>query len=312
MPECYTHVRVATKALMRCGFTVGSQQAFVAGANGPDPFYMYKKWAKRPSPDLPALAAQMHREKTCDFIVTLLQYAITPQQQSYALGYITHYITDCTLHPYICAMSKSGMPYAGKAGQAKMEAALDSSLYYLDYRSRTVPAEAGAPVLLGEELAQVTTLLHDVILHVYRQDVPALVLADTYHDNFVVHKFMRSRTGLRKLWARLFAGHYRDRRSQSGIWVRMQPARPLANLPVEWQHPYTNEALNATLDEILLLAEQTSTAAMVAAMRYWLEEISEETLRKIIQNNNCYTGLPNEATGNINRDEIKEMDVEKR
>ena len=291
MPECYTHSYIATQALMRSGLTVASRPAFMAGANGPDPLFMYQPWKKNRHPDLPALADKMHREKTGEFLEVLLHHAVTPVQQSFALGFLTHYTTDCTFFPYIEAINK--LKGLGK-NQQKTEASLDSTLYYQDYKTYTVPLHAGTPVLITEDLAQVSSLLHETIKAVYNVDIPAVALADMYHDNLYVRRMLLAKPGPKRLLVKLMqargGGNYHREYSD-----RIQPAKPLVNLPEKWVNPYTKEEMNLTLAELLALAEQTGAVCMTAAMKFWLGELDDESLPQLFGNNNYYTGLPIET-----------------
>lgn len=291
MPDCYTHVYVATQALMRSGLTVASTPAYMAGANGPDLFFMYQAHKKMPKPNLRALAAKMHREKTGDFARALISNAVTPVQQSYTLGFITHYTTDCTLNPYIAAMAGEGMPYNEKLGRCKMENALDSKIYFDLYKTRCVALHAGTPVLITQDLSQVCTLLRDAIKEVYEVELPLVVLADAFHENVKMRKKLYSSTGFKRFFRRLFETE-RPEKYGAPLSCRMQPAPKLRRLPEKWVNPYTSEEMDLNLDEVLSLAVQTGAVCITAAMHYWLGRLTDEKLISVLGNNNYCTGLP--------------------
>ena len=290
MPESYTYVAIATKALMRSGQNVASIPAYQAGANGPDILAMYKFFKKKKQPDLPALSKRIHREKTGLFLYTLFLNAITPVQQSYALGFLTHYISDCTIHPYMAAVGTG--QYAGKEGQCLLATSMDSTLYYNDYKSYLVPLHAGTSVLVTEDLAQVTSLLHDALLHVYELDIPTVALADAFHDNMSVRKFMISKKGFKKRIAKVFGTMLAGKTAGKLLYYRMQPGKPLAAFPETWVNPYSKEQMHLTFDEVIALAEQTSAACIAAVMGFWLGNVSDEALIELLGDNNYYTGLP--------------------
>ena len=128
MPEGYTHVRTAQHAAELAGYTPASPQAFATGANGPDILFVYQLWKPkaRRTPDLPTLGNIMHRDKTGAFVLDLVQNAATPAQKDYALGFLTHYAADSTVHPYVYACMAQGAPYHCHGGHGYFEIALDS------------------------------------------------------------------------------------------------------------------------------------------------------------------------------------------
>lgn len=295
MPECYTHVQTAMHTLMRSGHTVASFPAFIAGANGPAPLFMFRKWNKKGCPNLPYLAQKIQKENTGAFLMALARYASTPQQQSYALGFITHYTTSCTLSPYIAAMSGPNGAYPMPSGQYLLAAAIDSDLYYRDYKTHLVPLTAGTPVLITNELAQVVSLLHSALLDVYDVDVPLLALSDAFHDNMIARKRMISRFGFKKFMLKVF-GQKPFNKDSGPMWARTQPAAPLRTLPHEWTNPYTGDVINLTLPEVLTIAAQTGAVCVTAAMRYWLGSLEETKLEEVLGSNDYFTGLPCKGT----------------
>ena len=141
MPEGYTHVRTARKAAAGIHYKLHRSAAFAAGANGPDVFFTFEVWkpARKRRFDLPALGNRMHDEATGAFLLSLLRHVKTAAQVEYALGFLSHYAADTTLHPYVVAMCRPGMPYAGKGGHGYFEIALDSTLHAEDTGVSGVP-----------------------------------------------------------------------------------------------------------------------------------------------------------------------------
>lgn len=288
MPECYTHIQTATGALGRSGHTVASSSAFRAGATGFAPFYLYQLWKARPRPNLPALATRMRHEKTGGFLQTLVAYAATPTQQSYALGFLASYATDCIVNPYIAAMSATGAPYGMPDGKHILTAALDAELYYRDYKTRSIELHAAAPVLITEELAQVTCLLRQAIRQVYGKNVPLAALADAFHANYSVRRMLLSPAGRVALKITNPTTH-----SAFGpLKYRRQPGQPLLPLPLAWTDPFSGEKWEMTYPQLLTLAEQSGAVCITAAMRYWLGLLEETDLAEAFRNCDYDTGMP--------------------
>ena len=85
MAEAYTHLRIARAA--RGAFQLpGCEEAYLLGANGPDPFFAYKILSKHKPVPLPEIGSRMHTERCGEFLTELLARSETPAQKSYALG----------------------------------------------------------------------------------------------------------------------------------------------------------------------------------------------------------------------------------
>ena len=293
MPECYTHCHVATRALMRSGQLVASHPAFLAGANGPAPFMLYRPDKKQENFDLPALGSRMHHEKTGLFLNNLVRLAITPIQQSYALGYLSHYAADCVLDPYIHAMCiPPAGPYSMLRGSAWMRLSMDSTLYYQSYRTYLVPLHVATPVLVTEELAQVTSLLQGVLRQTYDIQLPLVVLADVYHNLLARRRGRISRYGVRKFFAGMGEVIRYGSKGRGKITSLMQPGRPLKPLPTAWSNPYTQEEKNKTFDEMIMEAIEAGAICISGAMRLWLAKITPEQLEVVLGDNDFHTGMP--------------------
>ena len=130
MPEGYTHVRTANRAAALAQLEIAHPAAFACGANGPDIFFCYRAWksGEKRGENLPELGSSMHDENTGAFLRALVKYAATPAQRSYALGFLSHYAADCTVHPYVVCGTEEGGPYAGPGGHGYFEIAVDSFL----------------------------------------------------------------------------------------------------------------------------------------------------------------------------------------
>ncbi len=291
MPESYTLIYTASQALARSGNTVASPSAFRAGATGFAPFFLYQLWKKRPRPNLPELAAHMRHEKTGEFLLALVRYATTATQQSYALGFLCCYTASCTLSPYSAAMSAPGAPYDLPDGNTILACALDTELYHRDYKTRTIQLHASTPVLLTEELAQVTALLRETIRAVYQKNVPQVALADAFHTNLLAHKMLLSAPG------RLFLNitNPSTHSAFGPLRYRAQPGKRLLPLPATWVNPHSQVPVALTYPQLLSLAERSGAICITSAMRYWLGLLEESDLLEIFGNNDYDTGLPGTA-----------------
>lgn len=99
---------------------MSDEAAFGCGANGPDMLFCYRVWrrAENRGENLPLIGERLHNENTGAFLRSLIENAQTPSQRSYVLGFLAHYATDCTVHPYVVYLCGEGQPYARPAGTA--------------------------------------------------------------------------------------------------------------------------------------------------------------------------------------------------
>lgn len=291
MPDCYTHVYNAAQAQIISGQLVACRPAFIAGANGPDLFSMYQFYKQRPMYDLPSYNKKIHKDTPGAFLNILCAMSTTPAQQSYTMGFLTHYATDCTLHPFIDAMGEQGL-FSGRAGMLHFEASMDSTLFYQDYGNAFVPLYAGTPILRGEALQEVAKLLQDVVRIVYKSHIPADAFAGAFEDNLNIRTMLTSDN--KRVYAKLRStGTIKSGEKIRELVVNKIPPVPvMPDLPTTWKNPHTGEEMFLSFDQLLALAQQTGAACIVAAMQYWLGEIDERHLAKILGDNDYYTGLP--------------------
>ena len=174
MPEGYTHVRIARRAAKGVHYHIQYPAAFAAGANGPDSLFCFEIWksAAKRRYDLPGLGTRMHDVNTGAFLRSLVTRVSTRPQVEYVLGFLSHYAADTVMHPYVYAMCQPGMPYGGPGGHGYFEIALDSTLHAEDTGVSLVPAEDTSPLMKGEELADVTSLLAHCLSDAYGVDIP--------------------------------------------------------------------------------------------------------------------------------------------
>ena len=240
MPEGYTHVRTAAKAAVAIHYKIQCPAAFAAGANGPDSFFCYEVWKKRAKRhyDLPGLGNRMHEEKTGAFLRSLCANVKTRPQVEYTLGFLSHYATDTVVHPFVCAMCEKGQPYGKKGGHGYLEIALDSTLHAEDTGSSLVPVEDVSPLPTGEELADITALLHTCLLETYGEDIPVEYLADAFWHTYKLRGIFPSKHGVRRAFFWLVEPLFGGRGFITG---HVSPRQLDKRLPDEWTDPFTGE-----------------------------------------------------------------------
>ena len=274
MPEGYTHVRTAQKAAAAIHYKVQCPAAFAAGANGPDSFFCYEVWKKRAKRhfDLPTLGNRMHEERTGAFLRSLCRHVKSRPQVEYALGFLSHYAADTVVHPFVYAMCQPGQPYAGKGGHGYLEIALDSALHEEDTGSALVPVDDVSPLPTGEELADITALLHTCLLEVYGVDVSVEYLADAFYHTKVLRGLFPTKNPIKRgfFWTvePLFGG-------RGFITGHVSPRKLVPGMPDAWTDPFTGTEHTGGVFALLPRAERRSEEFMGAALLLWLHKYTE-------------------------------------
>lgn len=290
MPESYTHLRIARRALQLAGLEAADPAAFLWGSNGPDTLFCYRVWRskKNRGEDLPTLGSRLHRENTGLFLRSLIRNANTPSQKSYVLGYLTHYAADCTLHPYIFALTKEGEPFAKPGGHGYLEIGIDSLLHEQDTGDAAVPFAENTPLFTGEALAGASALLQSAAADSLGVTVSREALADSFwHTRLLRHLFVSRHGGLYGLcWLTepLFGG-------RGFVTGHITPAALEHPLPDDWTHPVTGQKNTGGLQALLQKAEERASTYLLAADACWKGQLGLDRVCELL-GSRCYdTGL---------------------
>lgn len=289
MPDAYAHIRTARHALALSGTDIPSDVAFRAGANGPDPFFVYRFWDGSPAVDLAAFAQRMHAERAGPFLAALARLAATPAQQSYAAGFALHNALDSLAHPYVAFLTAEGGPYDIPQGHCYYEAALDTALWRQDGGRGLPPLDLVAPPLITAELGEVAALLVRAVGEVYGEELPFPALVDAFSHFRLARWFFRSRFGVKKLAARgvdaaLGKPHY--------ALSHTQPRKLLPGVPEDWTDPFTGEEKQGGVAALLAAAEERGAGYLAALRRYWDGGLPLDSLARLLGSASYETGLP--------------------
>ena len=238
----------------------------------PDSFFCFEIWKKRAKRryDLPGLGNRMHEEKTGAFLRSLCANVKTRPQVEYTLGFLSHYAADTVVHPFICAMCAPGQPYAGKGGHGYLEIALDSTLHAEDTGSALVPVDDVSPLPTGEELADITALLHTCLLETYGEDIPVEYLADAFWHTYRLRGLFPCKHGVRRVFFWLVEPLFGGRGFITG---HVSPRQLDKRLPDDWTDPFTGEHHDGGLFALLPKAVFRSEQFMGAALLYWMNRL---------------------------------------
>jgi hypothetical protein len=107
MPSGYLHKRCAEEAARRAGLQIAAPEAYLLGAMGADPLFMLGIFPLRLNSRPLGYGHMIHQRSTGAFLLALLRQgrAGGAIARGFALGFLTHYALDTTVHPYVYAHS---------------------------------------------------------------------------------------------------------------------------------------------------------------------------------------------------------------
>lgn len=175
MPASFVHETIALGAFhdfsARYPDAVLDENALLAGSQGPDPLFFYQVLSRGKNAPLMAWGERLHREHTSDFLLNLVERARNGDalSQCYALGFLTHYATDTTLHPYVYAHSFGPKGTYDNRLHGMLEGAMDTWLHR-QQGGRGVPRQMnGIARLTHAKRTQIAQLLVGAMEAVFGQ-----------------------------------------------------------------------------------------------------------------------------------------------
>ena len=291
MPQGYLHNRTAIAALEASGMACEHENAFLMGAQGPDFGFFYRAWQSAPKPDINAVSVYMHNHKTGEFLLQLLKYAKTAPQRSYALGFLCHYATDCTFHPYIYFFTEiEGAPYNVVEGHNYLESALESYFHKKFEGSSFVPASKTVPTLDAFAKASIADMVSRAMNDVYGTKLEVMHISDCFNDMLFIHRFFASRFGFKKLFA-AFVQKFVMKRPRR-LTSLMQGAKRLKKLPQEWYNEFKGTEETGGADELFADAAALGARYLTAANMFFKYGRGVTNLKEQLGSNSYETGMP--------------------
>lgn len=297
MPSGFLHQLCAARASGMAGITPVHGDVMVLGAQGPDPLFMLGIFPLRPSSKPSKLGNTLHSRRTGAFLMELCRRARVGDgvDRAYALGFLTHYALDSTVHPYVYAQSNREDGAYSSTKHVMLEKSWDT-LFFRQEGNAT-----GTPLLMpGAEEARthwprIATLWQGAIDAVYPEEaVTEAMILRALEGAARANRLTHSPRGIkyRLVWlAERIIG-------KPGLGTaQMAPVRPMpGDITNEegraWRSPFApeverREGLQALLERATCRAAELITAAS----RYFSDEIDEDTLRGIIGNVGYDSGL---------------------
>lgn len=268
----------------------------VLGAQGPDPLFMLGIFPLRPSSKPGPLGNTLHTRRTGAFLRALCRRAREGGDvaRAYALGFLTHYALDSTVHPYVYAHSNRPDGVYSSALHMKLEKNWDTLYFQRD-------GHKGTPLLMsGVEATQrhwpaLAALLAETINEVYPQEAvtPERMLA-AFSDAKRANRLTHSPRGVKYRLAR-FAERLIGKPDLASS--QMCPSVPdggdITNEErVPWRSPYEPERERDESLQMLFDASVSRAARLLSvANEYFGGEVDDGALAAVIGNVGYDSGL---------------------
>lgn len=290
MPASYLHQSVVTDA-------IGVVPAALAGGEGPDLFFFTPRRDQK-GVFLPRLGSTLHHERTGDFLCALIKNAQTPVQRDYALGFLCHYATDTTFHPFVYAHSLRSDGTFSSTVHCTLEHTLDLWLYKQRTGRRDTPQHmTGFRAMKSPDRAQVAQLLSLTLAQVFPEfPVHAALCRRVFSDCVLTTRLLASPHGVKYCVLGAIAAPLRLR---DKLHAHMVPHRlPEYDAPnacrQPWRSPFEPDGpvRFEGVKELYDAAVARAKEYIAAARTFWDGARDEAALRCAIGSNSYDSGLP--------------------
>lgn len=303
MPASYVHQSVAGAAADSLSLYKEPilRSAVLAGSEGPDPFF-FSFFSLPGQTAAPMLGSILHTRRTDDFILTLCdackRSALT---RAYACGFIAHYATDTTFHPFIYAHSLTAEGAYSSVNHCTLEHQLETLHYRRQGHTAGLPRQMGGfGALDAAARRQIAAALAKAIADIFpgyalstgrvkRSFDEAVALCDLLHSNsgrrYVAFSAITKPIGM-------------ERALQAHMMPKEPPLTDIMNDAHEaWSSLWTPDQIrHDSFDDLYKKAVDRSAELMQAADGYMQGSVSYATLRAKHGGGSYDSGLPWQTT----------------
>jgi len=303
MPASYVHQSVANTAADALSLYTDPvlRSAVLAGSEGPDPFF-FSFFSLPGKTVAPKLGSILHTQRTDDFILALCEASNgSALTRAYACGFIAHYGTDTTFHPFVYAHSLTAEGAYSGFNHCTLEHQLETLHYRRQGHSTGLPRQMGGfGALDASARRQIAAALSKAISTVFPQYAMSTARVKRSFDEAVtLCDLLHSESGKRY---NAFSAITRPMRLERALQAHMMPKEPphtdIANDAREpWASLWTPELIcHDSFDDLYKKAVARCCELMRAADGYMQGHVSYATLRAAHGGNSYDSGLPWQTT----------------
>lgn len=296
MPSGYLHEVCARRACALASVTPVRMDVMITGAQGPDPLFVLGmfplKLSAKPSP----LGNLLHSYRTGAFLRALCRRAKdgSDLDRAYALGFLTHYALDSTVHPYVYAHSNKPDGSYSSSLHMRLEKHWDALYYQRDGHAGTPVIMPGVPDVKAD-WPEIARLWQGAIDEVFpEQGVSVEMIEKALHDAAYADRLTHSPRGGKYalVWA-LERVIGKPGLGTSQMAPRFPSRKDITNAAhAPWRSPFEPEwERTEGLEELFEAGVRRAGELVGAAGRFFSGEIDETALAEIIGNVGYDSGL---------------------
>ncbi len=294
MPASYVHESLATDALAAAiaqqpSLSATHRAAFLAGAQGPDPFFFYRMLRPSLHISFNPVGEMLHKEHTGAFLLALLAHARQAGQvaTSYALGFLTHYAGDTSLHPFVYAHSFDANGRYCTNVHCGLEAAADTWLYRHQGHTGIPRHMVGVAALNKAERFEIARAVVPAVAEVFpEQPIDTAFVLRSFSESVTICRLLYSPTGLKyRVFSMIATWLGKPGLVEAHAIPRRLPAHDFLNLTHQpWRSPFAPDAPVRcdSIPDLIDQATDRATALLVAASRRADGALSDEALAALI------------------------------
>lgn len=303
MPASYVHQSVSDAACRALSLYEEPvlRSAVLAGSEGPDPFF-FSMFSLPGTPVAPKLGSILHTQKTDDFLLALCDAAKgSPLTRAYACGFIAHYATDTTFHPFVYAHALTAEGAYSSVAHCTLEHQLETLHYRRQGNTHGLPRQMGGFGALDHAARrQIAAALAKAIAQVFPQYTMSTGRVKRSFDDAVgLCDLLHSDSGRRYKAFSALAGVVKlDRVLQSHMMPAEPPHTDIANDAHEpWASIWTPDVVRReSFDDLYTMAVSRCCELMLAADGYMQGKTAYATLRALHGGNSYDSGLAWQTT----------------
>jgi len=280
MPNVWTHICFCESVVdtLRNPDPFAKQETLMSlGAQGSTPLY-FNFWRLIQNRPVKNMNLLLHDKKYNDFLLDIIESAKNEriEVQSYVFGFITNYILDYHIDPFICY-------FAGgrKKDQRKLETYIDTLLMEKHHNLQTWKTAVYKEIDVGFSIDKDIV---DVFQHNIKKYFPKMNIS-----NKTIQKAYRNM----KFTLRLLADPYGWKNTLFGTIISPYSYQPIKddrdylNLNREsWYLPHTKEIKTDSFEDLYEQAKIVAIEIMTEVLTYWHQksDIAKKNLQKLIGN----------------------------